>query len=275
MLVSFSAPMVFVLLAVAGLPPNDAIPTSQTVGEGQALFEAQCRACHSLGADRVIGPGLEGISGRRDRAWLVAFITAPDRMFADGDPIATGLFEEYQIPMPNLGLTEAQAGSILDFLAGAEGAAPVASAAPPTRLLDGDAVIGRQLFTGERRLEEGGAACISCHNVAGLGPLGGGTLAKDLSGAAALYGVGLPALLETPPYPAMQAIYTNRPIAPGEVANLSAFLAAAEQGDTPANSRFPFPAAGFGGLVLLAASAGLLWRGRLRGVRKPLIGEQT
>lgn len=274
MLVSFSAPMVFVLLAVAGLPPKDAIPASQTVGEGQTLFETQCRACHSLGADRVIGPGLEGISERRDRAWLVAFITVPDRMIADGDPIATGLLEEYQVPMPNLGLTETQAESILAFLAGAEAAAPAASA-PPTRLPDGDAAIGRQLFTGERRLEEGGAACISCHNVAGLGPLGGGTLAKDLSGAAALYGVGLPALLEMPPYPAMQAIYADRPIAPGEVANLSAFLAAAEQGDTPANSRFPFPAAGFGGLVLLAASAGLLWRGRLRGVRKPLIGEQT
>ena len=274
MLVSFSAPMVFVLLAVAGLPPKDAIPASQTVGEGQTLFETQCRACHSLGADRVIGPGLEGISERRDRAWLVAFITVPDRMIADGDPIATGLLEEYQVPMPNLGLTETQAESILAFLAGAEAAAPAASA-PPTRLPDGDAAIGRQLFTGERRLEEGGAACISCHNVAGLGPLGGGTLAKDLSGAAALYGVGLPAVLEMPPYPAMQAIYADRPIAPGEVANLSAFLAAAEQGDTPANSRFPFPAAGFGGLVLLAASAGLLWRGRLRGVRKPLIGEQT
>jgi mono/diheme cytochrome c family protein len=274
MLVLFSAPIVFVLLAVAGLPANDAIPpTSQTMGEGQSLFETQCRVCHSLGADRVIGPGLEDISERRDRAWLVAFITAPDRMVADGDPIATELFEEYQIPMPNLGLTEAQAESILDFLAGAEGAAPVVSA-PPTRLPDGDAAMGRELFIGGHRLEEGGAACISCHNIAGLGPLGGGTLAKELSGAAALYGVGLPALLEAPPYPAMQAIYANRPLTPVEVANLSAFLAAAEQGDTPANSRFPFPAAGFGGLVLLAASAGLLWRGRLRGVRKPLIGEQ-
>jgi hypothetical protein len=109
--------------------------------------------------------------------------------------------------------------------------------------------------------------------VAGLGSLGGGTLAKDLTAAGATYGSGLAALLENPPYPAMQAVYATRPLTPKEVADLSTFLIGVEQGDTPAKSRFPFPVAGFGGMVVLAALAGVLWRGRLRGVRKPLIGE--
>jgi mono/diheme cytochrome c family protein len=242
----------------------------QSTAQGRTLFEAQCAACHSAGPDRLIGPGLQGVTERRDRAWLVAFITGPDRMTAEGDPIAAALMEDYQVPMPNLGLSEDQAEAILDYLAAAGGTAP-----PRTQPPDGDAAVGRELFTGGRRLEGGGAACISCHNVTGLGPLGGGTLAKDLTAAAAVYGSGLAALLEAPPFPAMQAVYATHPLTPGEVANLSAFLVEAEQGDTPAKSRFPFPAAGLGGMVLLTALAGLLWRGRLRGVRKPLIGEHT
>jgi mono/diheme cytochrome c family protein len=274
MLVSVSVPMMLVLLTAAGHPPDVAIPASQSAGEGEALFETQCRVCHSLGADRVIGPGLEEIAERRNRAWLVAFIVAPDEMVAGGDSIAIGLMEEYQMPMPNLGLTETQAESILEYLGGADATSPVAST-PQAGLPEGNAAIGRDLFTGGSRLEGGGAACISCHTVAGLGPLGGGTLSNDLSAAATLYGVGLTALLESPPYPAMQAIYDTRPLTPGEVSNLSAFLVEAGQSGTSAQSRFPFPAVGFGGMVLLAALSGLLWRGRLRGVRKPLIGEHT
>ncbi len=246
----------------------------QSTAQGRTLFEAQCAACHSAGPDRLIGPGLQGVTERRDRAWLVAFITGPDRMIAEGDPVATGLMEEYQVPMPNLGLSEDQAEAILDYLAAAGGTAPVA-VPPRIQLPDGDAAVGRELFTGGRRLEGGGAACISCHNVTGLGPLGGGTLAKDLTAAAAVYGSGLPALLEAPPFPAMQAVYAASPLTPEEVSNLSAFLIEVERSDTPAKSRFPFPAAGLGGMVLLIALAGLLWRGRLRGVRKPLIGEHT
>jgi len=273
MLFSFTVPAAFVLLAALVGPLIEvAAPPHQTANEGRALFEAQCSACHSAGSDRRIGPGLQGVSERRERAWLVAFITRPDRMVAEGDPIATGLLEEYRMPMPNLGLSQAQAEAILDYLAGAE-AMTTAPSTPRPQLPDGQAAVGRALFTGERRLVEGGAACISCHNVAGLGLLGGGTLAKDLTAAAAVYGNGLPVLLETPPYPAMQAVYATRPLAPDEVADLSAFLLEVEQSETPVQSRFSFPAAGFGGMVLLTVLAGLLWRGRLSGVRKPLIGD--
>ncbi|MGD2216797.1 MAG: cytochrome c [Gemmatimonadales bacterium] len=274
MLFSFKLPAAFLWLAASSAPPLEvAAWLPQTTEEGRALFEVQCKGCHSAGSDRLIGPGLAGVNERRDRAWLVAFITAPDRMVAEGDPIAVGLMEEYQLPMPNLGLTEVQAEAILDYLAGAE-VMPTAAAGRPAQN-GGDAAVGRALFTGERRLEQGGAACISCHGVAGLGALGGGTLAKDLTTAAALYGNGLAPLLEAPPFPAMQAIYGARPLASGEIADLSAFLAETEESEGPAETRLPFLAAGFGGMVLLAAAAGLLWRGRLRGVRRPLIGEHT
>ena len=252
-----------------GITPT---PHPQEAAEGQNLFQTVCAACHSAGPDRVIGPGLQGIADRRDREWLVAFITRPDRMVADGDSIAVSLFDEYQIPMPNLGLSSTQAESILDYLAGA---GEVTAAAPrPATLPAGDASIGGELFTGVRSLENGGAACISCHNVAGLGSLGGGTLGKDLTPAATTYGNGLAAMLQTPPFPAMQAIYAPRPLTTSEVANLTAFLASVDESSTIASARFPFLLAGLGGMILLAGLAAVMWRGRLRGVRKPLIGER-
>jgi hypothetical protein len=70
-------------------------------------------------------------------------------------------------------------------------------------------------------------------------------------------------------------VYANRPLSPEEVANLSAFLVEVEQSETLVQFRFPFPAAGIGGTLVLIALAGTLWRRRLRGVRKPLIGEHA
>jgi mono/diheme cytochrome c family protein len=245
----------------------------QEATQGQSLFQTKCAVCHTVSADRLIGPGLQGVADRRERAWLVAFIANPDQMVAEGDSLAVRLLEEYGMPMPNLGLTEAEAESIVDYLAVAE-ATTADESRPLAALPEGDPVIGSELFTGERSLENRGAACISCHDVAALGPLGGGSLAKDLTLAGSAYGSSLAALLETPPYPAMQAVYGSRPLTRDEVANLSAFLTGIDESEASTGSRFRFLAAGLGGMILLAGLAGVMWRGRLREVRKALIGER-
>lgn len=265
---SLSGIGVTVILAIAA----PAILAGQTEPgrQGQTVFEGKCAACHSLGNDRTVGPGLEGISERRDRGWLKSFIIAPDRMLAGGDPIASELLAEYQVPMPNLGVSEAEAESILDYLA----AVPVATTAPTAApAAPGDAALGRMLFTGERRFENRGAACISCHTTAGLGRAGGGTLSKDLTHVAATYGNGLRAVLEGTPFPVMQEIFGPRPLMSTEVADLAAFLVDVDRaGTAPQESRVLFPLTGLGGMLLLTALSGVIWRRRLRGVRKPLIG---
>lgn len=277
------------LLLVAGLP---AVIQAQDASAGQSVFQAKCAACHSAGPDRLVGPGLQDVAERRDHDWLVEFIVAPDRLIAGGDPIAEQLLQEYGMPMPNLGVTRQQANDILAYLAGrgkgsagteTAGAGSAAAAGGPAAGAPSDAAngagdpeVGRRLFTGERRLANGGAACISCHTVSGIGGLGGGTLAKELTGSAALYGAGLPAVLETPPFPLMQAVYAGRPLTADEVADLSAYLEeAAGSGATQASRSVALPAFGLGGMVLLLVLAALTWRGRLRGVRKPLIATRT
>ncbi len=272
------------LLAILCLPfatsPSLAV---QSPAEGRAAFDAKCVACHSTGADRVVGPGLEGVTLRRDRAWLIAFITDPDGMTARGDSIATRLLAEYQVPMPNLGVTKAEAEAIMAYLVstgdasatgqapepGAETADAGAGATPPT---DGDPSVGRELFTGARRLENSGAACISCHAVAGIGASGGGMLAKDLTEAAATYGDALPELVRAAPFTVMRAVFGPQPLTEAEVADLSAFLVEAAASGQAGSSSLAFPLSGLAGAILLGALAGLAGRGRLKGVRKPLIG---
>lgn len=87
------------------------------IDKGQYLFSTRCAACHTIGKGDKVGPDLLGVASTRDRAWLKRFITVPDRMLAEKDPIATALFEKYRgIPMPNVGLHEVDAVTLIDYM---------------------------------------------------------------------------------------------------------------------------------------------------------------
>ena len=64
--------------------------------DGEALFKSNCTACHSLGEDRLIGPGLKGITEKRDRDWLTKWIRNSQEFIKSGDPEAVKLWEEWQ-----------------------------------------------------------------------------------------------------------------------------------------------------------------------------------
>lgn len=90
------------------------------LSEGQLLFRSRCSVCHRIGLgdgkDRV-GPNLAGVTDRRSRDWLQRFIMEPDKMLAENDPTAIQLFHEYdRIPMPNLGIPEREANTLIDYL---------------------------------------------------------------------------------------------------------------------------------------------------------------
>jgi len=81
------------------------------------LFQSRCGACHTIGNGDKIGPDLAGVRTRRDRAWLMRYLAEPDRMRAEGDPIATALFAKYnKVPMPNLRLSTAEVASLVSYL---------------------------------------------------------------------------------------------------------------------------------------------------------------
>ncbi len=84
---------------------------------GETLFRSHCEACHSVGSEDGIGPGLAGVTGHRDRAWLKQWIKEPDRMIARKDPAAIALYKQYkQINMPNLRLQDSEVEALIAFL---------------------------------------------------------------------------------------------------------------------------------------------------------------
>ena len=96
---------------------------------GAYAFKTQCAACHTIGKGDNIGPDLLGVTTRRDRKWLTRMITSPDRLIAEKDPEALALLAKYkQLPMPALGLAEADASLLIDYIA--QQKAPVAATAP-------------------------------------------------------------------------------------------------------------------------------------------------
>ena len=137
----------------------------------------------------------------------------------------------------------------------------------------GDAARGKALFTGASALQSGAVSCIACHDAGGVGALGGGNLASDLSDAGERYtrGEGLADLLKDMPFPAMNAIYGPRPLTAVEAADLAAFL-----GEQTSKKRDNHTETFFGlgvlGMLLLAGLSQIIWRKRFKGVRQQLTG---
>jgi protein SCO1/2 len=90
-----------------------------TLDKGAYVFRSRCSACHTIGKGDGVGPDLAGVTTRRERAWLARYVAEPDRMLAEGDPIATTLVAKYKnIAMPNLRLDHEEIAAVLSFLEG-------------------------------------------------------------------------------------------------------------------------------------------------------------
>jgi protein SCO1/2 len=84
---------------------------------GSYLFRTRCAACHTIGHGDSIGPDLLGVSRVRNHEWLARFIATPDKMVADGDPVATSLYAKYkQVQMPNLRLGDPDITALIKYL---------------------------------------------------------------------------------------------------------------------------------------------------------------
>ncbi len=274
---SAALPMAILLgMGLLAGPAPGAVPGTgpSQPGDGESLFRAKCSPCHTIGGGPLVGPDLSGVTGRRDRDWLARFISAPSRVFASGDPAGAALLARYKVRMPDLRLTAPQVSALIGFLGttgagrGPEGAAPPAG--PP--LPAGNARTGRALFAGEAPLGNGGAPCISCHTVSGVGYYGGGSLGPDLTGAYAKFGdAGLAAVLASLPFPTMKPIFDTRPLTPGERSDLEAFFRESAT-LAPARAAGRVHGTAGAGLVVLFLLAGAAWRRRLVAVRRPLVG---
>lgn len=94
-------------------------PTLRKLTNGEQLYRTRCMSCHTIDGseDTRLGPDLLGVTDRRDRDWLVNWLKAPDKMLAEGDPLAIALYQQYnEVAMPNLHLTLVDVRDIILFL---------------------------------------------------------------------------------------------------------------------------------------------------------------
>ena len=215
------------LLTIVGL----LILSMAYADEGQDLFNKTCVACHTIGKGRLVGPDLINITEQRSQEWLVSFIKSSQTMIKSGDADAVALFEEYnKMPMPDNDFTDAQTLAVIDYIkktsSGTETSAQTATA--PDMLSDATAEnvsSGALLFSGDKRLTNGGGACNACHNVDDANTFSNGTLAKDLTATWSTMGSsGVAAIIKSPPFPLMTAAYHNHPVTEEETLDLTAYL---------------------------------------------------
>lgn len=90
-------------------------PIEEELAEkGEELFTTRCTTCHKLDEEHI-GPTLRDVTNRRDAAYIMNMILAPEEMIQK-HPTAQELFSEYGTMMTNQNLSEDQARAILEYL---------------------------------------------------------------------------------------------------------------------------------------------------------------
>jgi mono/diheme cytochrome c family protein len=236
---------------------------------GQAVFQAACSGCHTIGGGRLVGPDLLGVGERRSEDWIIRFVQHPQAVILAGDPTAVSLFAEYQqMAMPDQPLSANEIRSILAYIRSAGGGLAASTAPAPAVTATEDQIqLGQALFDGKARFTNGGPTCISCHDVNYRAVTAGGALARELTTAfSRLSGAGIQAILTAPPFPVMQRAYRDHPLTDAEVVALVGFLGRVSE-QPPAQPRNTGPrlaAAGTVGALLLLAIYSVVWSKRLK-----------
>jgi mono/diheme cytochrome c family protein len=83
--------------------------------EGKVLFESKCAACHKTTDEKVVGPGLKGVTTRRNANWILNMITNPEEM-TKKDPVAMELLATHLTQMTNQDVNEETALKLLNYL---------------------------------------------------------------------------------------------------------------------------------------------------------------
>ena len=197
--------------------------------QGEKIFSKSCASCHTIGMGDLVGPDLANIHTRRAKDWITRFIISPREVVNSGDSVANDLFKKYRLMMPDHQLSTTEINSILTYIETKSSVSANNNSGPAVygfiSASRKDIEIGKNIFEGNIKLKNGGAACIWCHKITGPGIFNGGLLAKDLTHVASRLGTeGIGAILTNPPFPAMADAFINKPLTKNEINYLLAFF---------------------------------------------------
>lgn len=99
-------------------------PSLRQISAGEIMFRDRCSSCHVISGGlaptrkaKALGPDLYAVSQRRDPQWLRRWLAEPDVMLAEGDPIASALYAQYKVIMPNFRLDASEIEALIDYMA--------------------------------------------------------------------------------------------------------------------------------------------------------------
>jgi len=98
------------------------VPTSylsaDDVKAGEKLFKQNCTACHMISSARLVGPGLEGVTEKYEKEWLIKWIRNSQALIASGDERAIAIYEEYnKVAMASYDFSDQEFSDLLAYLA--------------------------------------------------------------------------------------------------------------------------------------------------------------
>ncbi|MBO0948283.1 c-type cytochrome [Fibrella sp. HMF5405] len=117
----------------AAATPAAAAGGGGDVAKGKELFENNCKTCHNVTAEALVGPGLAGVRQRTPGdAWLQKWIKNSSALIATGDAYAVKIFNQFnKTQMTSFtNLSDGDIKSILDYIDSES--APKAAAVPGT-----------------------------------------------------------------------------------------------------------------------------------------------
>ncbi len=83
--------------------------------EGEKIAGVKCTSCHKPTDEKLVGPGWKGVISRHQPEWIMNFITNPDPMITK-DPKMQAALEICLVRMPNQGLNDTEARSVLEYM---------------------------------------------------------------------------------------------------------------------------------------------------------------
>ncbi len=214
--------------------------------DGKDLFEKNCTVCHTIGKGKLVGPDLQGVNSRHDKAWLHKFIKNSQEVIKSGDPVAVKLFQDNnKAIMPSFSqFSDAEIDAILSYIEKwqPEKVEVVSvNVNKKTGFTREEYLRGERLFYGLIPHANGlSINCTSCHNTVTSDTLNWNPSAMDLAGSFMdPKGMNIYQSMNQPVSPKMEKAHTGIKMTDQEIYYISAFLSHFSTGSMPEYKIFP------------------------------------
>lgn len=250
--------------------------------DGAQLYSQSCASCHGANGQGIPGafPPLVDNPRMQDEAYVVKVIREGLSGLLE---VGGQTYNSVMPPMPQISEADAKAIAVyVRALSQSKTAtsAPSTNPAPTPKVPSNPALAteGKVLFLGQERFKNGGAPCMACHTAGNFGPMGGGSLGRDLTDLHTRLGdAGIQGVLTNIAFPVMREIYKGHPLTPEEITALTAFFAetAGKPGNTASMDAARMLFAGLVGLLVLFGAMYLYWNNRRLGLAERIRRRNT